>query len=71
MVIQVHDAGVDRRTAIGQEGAIALARGKLGRNMLDHERAEELDRDGWFACATFGVLGMPVADGLFVVSPRS
>ena len=37
-----------------QEGAIALARGKLGRNMIERDREETFDREGWKACAEFG-----------------
>lgn len=45
-----------------QEAAIALARGKLGRDMIERDRNEVFDRDGWKACADFGVMGMPVPE---------
>ena len=37
-----------------QDGAVALAKGKLGKNMIERDQAEEFDRDGWRACADFG-----------------
>lgn len=43
-----------------QQGAIDFAQAKLGENMRERDYAEEFDRDGWNACAEFGVLGMPV-----------
>lgn len=43
-----------------QDSAVEFARGTLGRNMIVRDREETFDRDGWRACATFGVMGMPV-----------
>ncbi|HMB70714.1 MAG TPA: acyl-CoA dehydrogenase family protein [bacterium] len=45
-----------------QEGAVALARGKLGKNMIERDREETFDREGWKACADFGVMAMPVPE---------
>jgi hypothetical protein len=45
-----------------QDAAVALARGKLGRDMIERDRRERFDRDGWRALAEFGVFGMPVPE---------
>lgn len=43
-----------------QDAAIEFARTKLGGTRIDADRNEVFDRDGWRACAQFGVLGMPI-----------
>lgn len=43
-----------------QDSAVEFARGTLGKNMIARDRDEAFDRDGWRACADFGVMGMPV-----------
>ena len=45
-----------------QDGAIAFARSGLGAGMIDRDRAEEFDFNGWKRCAEFGVLAMPVPE---------
>ncbi|MGQ0722793.1 MAG: acyl-CoA dehydrogenase family protein [Candidatus Eiseniibacteriota bacterium] len=45
-----------------QDAAVQLARGKLGRDMIERDRHERFDREGWRALAEFGVLGMPVPE---------
>ena len=43
-----------------QQAAIDFARAALGRDLRERDRDEAFDREGWKACAEFGVLGMPV-----------
>jgi alkylation response protein AidB-like acyl-CoA dehydrogenase len=43
-----------------QQAAIEFARTTLGGSRVKADRDEEFDRNGWQACATFGVLGMPI-----------
>jgi len=49
----------DEQTKL-QDAAVDFARAKLGRDLIERDRDERFDRDGWRACAEFGVLGMPV-----------
>lgn len=39
---------------------IDFARGELGGQAAEHDRAATFDRAGWKACADFGVLGWPI-----------
>jgi alkylation response protein AidB-like acyl-CoA dehydrogenase len=43
-----------------QEGAITFAGSAFGAGMIERDREEQFDRDGWRRCAEFGLLGMPV-----------
>ncbi len=43
-----------------QHAAVEFARSALGDQLIDRDRAETLDLDGWKRCAEFGVLGMPI-----------
>lgn len=43
-----------------QQAAIEFARSSLGGSRIEADREESFDREGWRACARFGVLGMPV-----------
>ena len=43
-----------------QDAAIAFARTSLGGSRVQADRDETFDRDGWKACANFGVLGMAI-----------
>ena len=43
-----------------QEAAIEFAQSQLGKELYERDRDEEFDREGWNACAEFGVMGMPV-----------
>ena len=43
-----------------QEAAIEFARSKLGGSRIDADRDKVFDREGWLACAEFGVLGMAI-----------
>lgn len=43
-----------------QDAAIQFARSALQRDMIQGDRDEIFDREGWTQCAKFGVLGMPV-----------
>lgn len=43
-----------------QRGAIDFARSSLGEGMIERDREETFDREGWRRCAEFGVMGMPV-----------
>ncbi|WP_101790911.1 acyl-CoA dehydrogenase family protein [Nonomuraea indica] len=43
-----------------RERVIRFARDELGAKAAEHDRDESFDRDGWKACAEFGVLGWPV-----------
>jgi alkylation response protein AidB-like acyl-CoA dehydrogenase len=43
-----------------QDAAIEFARARLGGSRVREDREEIFDRDGWRACADFGVLGMAV-----------
>jgi alkylation response protein AidB-like acyl-CoA dehydrogenase len=43
-----------------QKSAIEFARARLGRDMIDRDRNEVFDREGWKRCAEFGVIGSPV-----------
>lgn len=43
-----------------QRAAIEFARAQLGGDQIARDRKEEFNRDGWRACADFGLLGMPV-----------
>lgn len=45
-----------------QQAAIDFARGKLGQDMMDRDREERFDHEGWRACADFGVFGMAVPE---------
>ncbi|MGW3960834.1 acyl-CoA dehydrogenase family protein [Amycolatopsis sp. NPDC005003] len=49
------DEQVTLRTAV-----LRFAREQLGEKAAEHDRDETFDRDGWQACAGFGVLGWPV-----------
>lgn len=43
-----------------QKAAIEFARTALGGSRVKADRDEVFDREGWRACAEFGVLGMPI-----------
>ena len=43
-----------------QRAAIEFARGALGGSRVKADRDEAFDREGWNACAAFGVLGMAI-----------
>lgn len=43
-----------------QQAAIELARAELGRDLIQRDREEIFDREGWKRLAEFGVLGMPI-----------
>lgn len=43
-----------------QDEAIAFARAALGGDMIQRDREQQFNREGWKKCAEFGVLGMPV-----------
>ncbi len=43
-----------------QRAAIDFARGQLGGDQIQRDRDEEFNREGWRACADFGLLNMPV-----------
>ncbi len=45
-----------------QDAAIDFARSTLGRDIADRDRNERFDREGWRACADFGVMGMPIPE---------
>jgi alkylation response protein AidB-like acyl-CoA dehydrogenase len=45
-----------------QAAAIEFARRALCEDMIRRDREEQFSRDGWQACASFGVLGMPVPE---------
>lgn len=43
-----------------QDAAIEFARSALQRNMIEADRDEIFNREGWDHCAKFGIFGMPV-----------
>ena len=43
-----------------QQGAIDFARSALGGSRVAADRDEVFDREGWLACARFGILGLPI-----------
>ncbi len=43
-----------------QRAAIEFARTSLAGSRVEADKAETFDREGWRACARFGVLGMPI-----------
>jgi alkylation response protein AidB-like acyl-CoA dehydrogenase len=43
-----------------QRAAIEFAKASLGGNRVQADKEELFDRGGWLACASFGVLGMPI-----------
>jgi alkylation response protein AidB-like acyl-CoA dehydrogenase len=45
-----------------QDSAIAFARSAFGADMIERDRAEQFDHEGWKSCARFGLLGMPVPE---------
>jgi alkylation response protein AidB-like acyl-CoA dehydrogenase len=45
-----------------QDSAIAFARSAFGADMIERDRAEQFDNEGWKSCARFGLLGMPVPE---------
>jgi alkylation response protein AidB-like acyl-CoA dehydrogenase len=45
-----------------QDSAIAFARSAFGADMIERDRAEQFDNEGWQSCARFGLLGMPVPE---------
>jgi alkylation response protein AidB-like acyl-CoA dehydrogenase len=45
-----------------QESAVVFARAALGQNMIERDREEQFDHEGWKRCAEFGVLAMPVPE---------
>jgi hypothetical protein len=47
-----------------QDAAVKFAREELRKDMIEHDRDEVFDAEGWKACARFGVLGMPVPEDL-------
>lgn len=54
------DFGLTEQQARLQEAAIEFARSQLRTSLLDADRNETFDREGWRRCADFGVLGLPV-----------
>ncbi len=42
------------------EAATAFARRELNRDVIEREASGEFSREGWQACAKFGILGLPV-----------
>jgi alkylation response protein AidB-like acyl-CoA dehydrogenase len=54
------DAYIDAQQEELQRAAIEFARERLGGSRVQADRAEDFDRDGWRACAQFGVLGMAI-----------
>ena len=45
-----------------QDSAIAFARSAFGADMIERDRTEQFDNEGWKSCARFGLLGMPVPE---------
>jgi alkylation response protein AidB-like acyl-CoA dehydrogenase len=45
-----------------QASAIEFARTALGGSRIDADRTETFDREGWHACARFGLLGMAIPE---------
>jgi alkylation response protein AidB-like acyl-CoA dehydrogenase len=43
-----------------QDAAVEFARAALGRDMIERDRGDVFDREGWRRCAEFGVLGLPI-----------
>jgi L-prolyl-PCP dehydrogenase len=43
-----------------QEAAIGFARKSLCRDVIERDRSQQFDHEGWKSCAGFGLLGMPV-----------
>ena len=43
-----------------QDAAIEFARAELNDDVIRRDREEVFSREGWQACARFGVLGLPV-----------
>ena len=45
-----------------REGALDFARTALGGSRVEADRDETFDREGWDACARFGVFGLPIPE---------
>lgn len=45
-----------------QSAAVEFARSALGSRLVDADRHETFNREGWRACGQFGVFGMPVPE---------
>lgn len=45
-----------------KKAAIALAKKSLNQNLIARDRAGDLSREGWKACAEFGLLGLPMPE---------
>jgi alkylation response protein AidB-like acyl-CoA dehydrogenase len=43
-----------------RDRVVTFAREQLGKQAAEHDRNGTFDRDGWWACADFGVLGWPI-----------
>jgi hypothetical protein len=56
------DSELTARQCELQDGAIAFARASFDNGMIDRDRDETFDREGWKRCADFGVLAMPVPE---------
>ena len=54
------DLYIDTQQEELQRAAVEFARGALGGSRVQADRGEDFDRDGWRACASFGVLGMAI-----------
>jgi alkylation response protein AidB-like acyl-CoA dehydrogenase len=54
------DLELDTQQQELQRAAIEFARVSLGGSRIQADREETFDRDGWRACARFGVLGMAI-----------
>jgi len=54
------DPYIDTQQEELQRAAIEFARGALGGSRVQADREERFDREGWRACAAFGVLGMVI-----------
>ena len=54
------DLQLDSQQQELQAAAIEFARTRLGGSRVDADRHETFDREGWTACAEFGVLGMAI-----------
>src|SRR5688500_14744440 len=54
------DVELDQQQRELQDAAIEFARTRLGCSRVHADRHETFDRDGWKACADFGVLGMAI-----------
>ena len=54
------DPYIDAQQQELQRAAIEFAREALSGSRVHADRTEHFDREGWRACAAFGVLGMPI-----------